>query len=317
MAHADYDPQLATLVKEPPSGDRWIHEIKYDGYRIGCVIGKGRVRLISRNGKDWTSVFPEIAEAAKKLKVDEALLDGEVAMVMPDGKTSFEALQQAAAGAVSHAPLVYFVFDLMRLGRERIAELPLEERKKRLRKLVGGRQTGRIRYAEHIEGRGDVLFDHATRLGLEGIISKRRDLSYRPGRHDTWRKTKVMQRRLFVIGGFTDPEGTRAGIGALLLGVYDGSRLVFAGRAGTGFSHAFAVELRTRLDAIEQRDCPFDPPLAGPDRHAHWVQPKLVCDVTFVEWTDDGRLRHPSFQGLRSDVKAKDVKKEEALGFGL
>jgi bifunctional non-homologous end joining protein LigD len=307
MAHADYDPQLATLVKAPPSGDRWIHEIKYDGYRIGCVIGKDRVRLITRNGKDWSDVFPEIADAARKLKVDEALIDGEIAMVMPDGKTSFEALQQAAAGSVSHAPLVYFVFDLLRLGRERIERLPLEERKARLRKLVGGRQTGRIRYADHLEGHGATLFEHATRLGLEGIISKRRDLPYQPGRHDTWQKTKVMRRETFVIGGFTDPEGTRAGIGALLVGYYEGPRLVFSGRVGTGFSHAFAADLRRRLDAIEQTDCPFDPAPAGPERLAHWVKPQLVCEVTFVEWTDDGRLRHPSFQGLRSGAKAKEV----------
>ena len=309
MAHADYYPKLATLVKTPPSGDQWIHEIKYDGYRIGCVIEKGRVRLISRNGKDWTEVFPEIAEAARKLKADEALIDGEVAMVLPDGKTSFEALQQAAAGSASHAPLVYFVFDLLRLGRDRIERLPLEERKARLRNLVGGRQTGRIRYAEHIEGRGDTLFEHASRLGLEGIVSKRRDLPYQPGRHDSWRKTKVMQRQTFVIGGFTDPEGTRAGIGALLVGYYEGSRLVFSGRVGTGFSHAFAVDLRRRLDQVAQRECPFDPAPGGPERHAHWVKPALSCDVTFVERTDDGRLRHPSFQGLRSDVKPKDVKR--------
>jgi len=307
MAHADYDPQLATLVKTPPSGDRWLHEIKYDGYRIGCVIDKSGVRLISRNGNDWTGVFPEIADAARKLKADAALVDGEVAMVLPDGRTSFEALQHAAAGSASRAPLVYFVFDLLRLDGERIERLPLEERKARLRKLVGGRQTGRIRYAEHIEGRGDALFEHATRLGLEGIVSKRRDLPYQPGRRDSWQKTKVMQREAFVIGGFTDPAGTREGIGALLVGYYEGPRLVFSGRVGTGFSHAVATDLRRRLDQIAQRECPFDPAPGGPERHAHWVKPTVVCDVTFVEWTDDGRLRHPSFQGLRAGVKPRDV----------
>ena len=136
MAHADYDPQLATLVKAPPAGDRWIHEIKYDGYRIGCLIDKKRVRLISRNGKDWTDVFPSIADAAKKLRTSDAVIDGEVAMVMPDGRTNFGELQQAAAGTASHAPLVYFVFDLLRLDGERLERLPLEERKARLRALV-------------------------------------------------------------------------------------------------------------------------------------------------------------------------------------
>ena len=303
MAHAEYNPQLATLGSEPPGGDGWLHEIKYDGYRIGCIIDKKGVRLISRNGKDWTHVFPSIAEAAQKLKTKDAIIDGEVAMVMEDGRTSFAALQQAAAGTASHTPLVYFVFDLLRLNGERLDQLPLEERKKRLRALVGGRQTGRVRYAEHIVGDGEKLFEHATKIGLEGIISKRRDLPYEPGRSDSWRKSKVIQRGVFVIGGVTDPEGSRVGIGALLVGYYDGPRLVFAGRVGTGFSHAFAVELRERLDKLAQKHCPFDPPIVkGPERLAHWVKPVLMCEATYTEWTNDQRLRHPVFVKLRKDV---------------
>jgi bifunctional non-homologous end joining protein LigD len=334
MAHVEYTPQLATLGSEPPSGDRWLHEIKYDGYRIGCVIDKKGARLISRNGKDWTHVFPTIAEAAQELKTRDAIIDGEVAMVMPDGRTSFAALQQAAAGTASHTPLVYFVFDLLRLDGERLDRLPLEERKARLRALVEPaspkRKTGlappkpkakagRIRYAEHIVGGGEKLFEHATRIGLEGIISKRRDLPYEPGRSDSWRKSKVIQRGVFVIGGVTDPEGTRVGIGALLVGYYaprqgsghpereskgDGPRLVFAGRVGTGFSHAFAIELRQRLDALAQKPCPFDPPIVkGPERLAHWVKPVLVCEATYTEWTNDKRLRHPVFVKIRKDLK--------------
>jgi bifunctional non-homologous end joining protein LigD len=308
MAHAEYDPQLATLVRQPPSGDRWVHEIKYDGYRIGCLIDKKGVRLISRNGKDWTHVFPSIAEAARKLRTRDAILDGEVAMLTPEGRTSFAALQQAAAGTASHTPLVYFVFDLLRLDGERLDRLPLEDRKARLRALVGGRQTGRVRYAEHLVGEGEKLFEHATKIGLEGIISKRRDLPYEPGRTDTWRKSKVIQRGVFVIGGMTDPEGTRVGIGALLVGYYDGPRLVFAGRVGTGFSHAFAIELRQRLDALAQKPCPFDPPIVkGPERLAHWVKPVLVCEATYTEWTNDKRLRHPVFVKIRKDVKPKAI----------
>ena len=331
MARADYDPQLATLVKAPPAGDRWVHEIKYDGYRIGCLIDKKGVRLISRNGNDWTHVFPSIADAARTLKTTDALIDGEVAMVMEDGKTNFSALQQAAAGSTSHAPLVYFVFDLIRLNGERLDRLPLEERKARLRALVEPAsskrnaktrpaspkpkaeagpaspkpkaEAGRIRYAEHIVGGGEKLFEHASKIGLEGIISKRRDLPYHPGRHDSWQKTKVSQRGPFVVGGFTEPEGTRVGIGALLVGAYQDSRLVYAGRVGTGFSHAFAVEIRQRLEKIEQRDCPFDPPiLKGPERLAHWVKPTLVCSVRYTEWTNEGRLRHPAFEGLTSSA---------------
>jgi bifunctional non-homologous end joining protein LigD len=303
MAHGEYNPQLATLGSAPPSGDRWLHEIKYDGYRIGCIIDKQGVRLISRNGKDWTHVFPPIAEAAQKLKTKDAIIDGEVAMVMEDGRTSFAALQQAAAGTASHTPLVYFVFDLLRLNGERLDQLPLEERKKRLRALVGAKQAGRIRYSEHIVGDGEKLFEHATKIGLEGIISKRRDLPYEPGRSDSWRKSKVIQRGVFVIGGVTDPEGSRVGLGALLVGYCDGPRLIFAGRVGTGFSHAFAVELRERLDKLAQKHCPFDPPIVkGPERLAHWVKPVLMCEATYTEWTNDGRLRHPVFVKLRKDV---------------
>jgi bifunctional non-homologous end joining protein LigD len=303
MAHGEYNPQLATLGSAPPSGDRWLHEIKYDGYRIGCIIDKKGVRLISRNGKDWTHVFPSIAEAGQKLKTKDAIIDGEVAMVMEDGRTSFAALQQAAAGTASHTPLVYFVFDLLRLNGERLDQFPLEERKKRLRALVGAKQAGRIRYSEHIVGDGEKLFEHATKIGLEGIISKRRDLPYEPGRSDSWRKSKVIQRGVFVIGGVTDPEGSRVGLGALLVGYCDGPRLVFAGRVGTGFSHAFAVELRERLDKLAQKQCPFDPPIVkGPERLAHWVKPVLMCEATYTEWTNDGRLRHPVFVKLRKDV---------------
>jgi bifunctional non-homologous end joining protein LigD len=314
MARPEYDPQLATIVKAPPSGDRWVHEIKYDGYRIGCVIGKDRVRLISRNGNDWTHKFPSIAEAARELPTSDAVIDGEVAMLTPDGRTSFAALQQAAAGSTSHAPLVYFVFDLIRLDGERLDRLPLEERKARLRALVElaapkpEAKAGRIRYAEHIVGDGERLLEHAARIGLEGIISKRRDLPYQPGRHDGWRKSKVRQRGTFVIGGVTDPQGTRAGISALLVGYYDGPRLVLAGRVGTGFSNDFALELRERLDALEQKACPFDPPIVkGPERFAHWLKPSLACEVSFAEWTNDVRLRAPVFVELRADVKPKDV----------
>ena len=312
MARPEYDPQLATIVKTPPSGDRWLHEIKYDGYRIGCLIDGKTVRLISRNGKDWTRVFPSIAEAASTLKTTDALIDGEVAMLQSDGRTSFAALQQAAAGTASHAPLVYFVFDLIRLDGERLDRLPLEERKARLRALVERKpkaKTGRIRYAEHIVGDGEQLLEHASRIGLEGIISKRRDLPYFPGRHDSWRKSKVRQRGVFVIGGVTDPEGAgRAGISALLVGYHDGPRFVYAGRVGTGFTNDYAIALRSRLDALAQRRCPFDPPIVkGPERLAHWVKPVLVCEVLFAEWTNDMRLRAPVFVQLRTDVTAQDV----------
>ena len=309
----DYVPQLATLVDTPPSGDEWLHEIKYDGYRIGARVRKGRVSLYTRNGNDWTAAFPEIADAVGKLGLDDALIDGEVAVVLPDGRTSFQALKNTGA-ANNRGTLVYFVFDLLRLNGKNPEGLPLEERKAMLKKLVGGRSTGRIRFSEHIEGSGEAFFAEACRAGLEGIVSKRRDQPYRAGRHGGWVKTKCVQRQEFVIGGFTDPEGMRAGIGALLIGYYEGDRLVFCGKVGTGFTHKLALELRAKLERIEQKTCPFMPPPAGwLGRNAHWVKPALVCEVVFTEWTTDGKIRHPSFQGLRSDKNPKEIRREKPI----
>jgi DNA ligase D-like protein (predicted ligase) len=306
----DYVPQLATLVATPPSGVEWLHEIKYDGYRIGASVRRGRVSLYTRNGNDWTGAFPEIADAVGKLGLGDALIDGEAAVVLPDGRTSFQALQNT--GAANRATLVYFVFDLLHLNGESLERLPLEERKARLKKLVGRRKTGRIRFSEHIEGNGEAFFAEACRAGLEGIVSKRRDQPYRAGRHGGWVKTKCVQRQEFVVGGFTDPEGMRAGLGALLIGYYQGKRLVFCGKVGTGFTHQLALDLRARLDRIAQQTSPFTPPPAGAlGRHAHWVKPNLVCEVVFTEWTSDGKIRHPSFQGLRADKDPRRITREK------
>ena len=311
MPHPDYVPQLATLVDRPPSGDEWFHEIKYDGYRIGARVRKGHVSLYTRNGNDWTASFPQVADAVRRLDLDDALIDGEAAVVLPDGRTSFQAMQNAGDVA-NRGTVVYFVFDLLRLNGATLEALPLEERKARLRKLVGGRKTGRIRFSEHIEGSGQAFFDHACRAGLEGIVSKRRDQPYRAGRHGGWLKTKCSKRQEFVIGGFTDPEGMRAGLGALLIGYYDRDRLVFCGKVGTGFTQKLALELRATLDRLEQKPSPFTPPPEGRlGRDAHWVKPDLVCEVVFTEWTTDGKIRHPSFQGLRADKKPKQVTREK------
>jgi len=304
----EYVPQLATLTRTPPSGDEWVHEIKLDGYRVGCLITDGRIRLVSRRGLDWTPKFPEIVDAFRALAVKNGLIDGELAVVLPDGHTSFEAMQRAVGSRPPRTGLVYFAFDLIQLEGERIDRLPLEARKARLLELVGPSKSGRIRYTEHVDGRGTDVFEQACRMGVEGIISKRRDLPYQPGRRDSWRKIKCLQRDLFVIGGFTDQEGAHDGLGALLVGRYRGERLVYSGRVGTGFTHAVARDLRTRLEAIEQPACPFEPPPSGPlMRSGHWVKPTLVCEATFIEKTAAGVLRAPSFQGLKLDVKAKNV----------
>jgi bifunctional non-homologous end joining protein LigD len=303
---------LALLVKDPPSGDGWFHELKYDGYRIGCRIDDKHVTLLSRNGKDWTRQFPELVDAAKKLKLRSALLDGEVTVVLPNGLTSFQALQNAFGAARRN--LVYFTFDLLHLDGEDIASLPLEERKRRLQRLLA--RPGKdalIRYSDHVQGSGAEFFAAACRQHAEGIVCKRCDAPYTPGRGRSWLKVKCIKRQELVIGGFTDPEGSRQGLGALLVGYYDAAgSLRYAGKVGTGFTNRGAQELRRQLEGLEQRACEFrDRPAGKLGRIAHWVKPSLVAEVAFTEWTADGKIRHPSFQGLRADKAARAVIREE------
>jgi bifunctional non-homologous end joining protein LigD len=208
---------------------------------------------------------------------------------------------------------VYFVFDLLFLGGEDLSKLPLEQRKTRLADVVGNAQGGVIRYASHVIGDGVTVHERACAIGLEGIVSKRRQGIYRWGKRDpTWQKVKCVSRQEFVIGGFTEPEGSREGIGALLVGYYDDRKqLFYSGKVGTGFTHALARELRVRLDALSTTQCPFvNRPPEWIRWATHWARPKLVGEVQFTEWTNDGTLRHPSFQGLRADKKASDVRRE-------
>lgn len=301
--------QLATLSDEAPSGDTWLHEQKFDGYRILAVKDRSGVRLWSRRFKDWTENFRIVADAVAKLPGAELAIDGEVCVLAPDGRTSFQMLQNAGPRDVS---LVYYAFDLLRIDGEDLTALPLEQRKARLARLV--KTKGIVRYSDHVIGNGPAAFENACKLGLEGIVSKRRDQPYVPGRSKVWLKTKCTQRQELVIGGFTEPEGSRHGIGSLLVGYYDGKQLRYAGKVGTGFSMATLAELVKRLQPLERATSPFDPEPArawtGPRRH--WVEPKLVGEVAFAEWTADGRLRHPSFQGLREDKKPTDVVREKA-----
>jgi bifunctional non-homologous end joining protein LigD len=308
-----YHAQLALLVEEAPRGEGWLHEMKYDGYRIGCAVEGGRATLWSRRGKDWTAQFPAVADAARRLPVRSALLDGEVAVLLPDGRTSFQALQNAFGGG--RANLVYFSFDLLHLDGEELSRLPIEERKARLERLlaqVEGEAGNVLRYAPHVVGGGEAVFREACKLGLEGIVSKRVGEPYRPGRNATWVKTKCVLRQELVIGGFTDPEGAaRDAIGALLVGTFEEGALRFAGKVGTGFTNAAARALRKRLGTLAAGESPFTPRPAGwLGKNAHWVRPELVCEVAFTEWTGEGRIRHPSFQGLREDKQARDVRRE-------
>jgi len=303
-------PQLATLVSQAPSGEAWLHEMKYDGYRILARLDHGRVTLLSRNGRDWTEKFPTIAEAVGHLPAERAMLDGEIAVLQPDGTTSFQALQNFLSGT-GRGQLVYMVFDLLHLDGGDLTGAPLEERKAVLERLLasGNGKSGPVRYSDHVAGDGPDFFTHACRLGLEGVVAKRRDAPYRGTRGADWLKIKCVKQQEVVIGGYTDPEGSRVGIGALLVGVYQDGRLVYAGKVGTGFDHKTLRELRKRLARLEQKACPFVTCPTGVGQ-PHWVKPELVAEVSFSEWTADGRMRHPSFQGLREDKPATSVVRE-------
>jgi len=299
---------LAKLVDAAPEGAEWLHEQKFDGYRIAAVLERGRARLLSRTFRDWTAQFPTIAAAVAALPSKSALLDGEVAAVMSDGRTSFQALQNR------EGELAYFVFDLLALDGEDIAALPQEQRKARLAKLIERAHRPELRYSDHVVGHGGEFFRLACQRGLEGIVSKRRDAPYSPGRGGAWLKTKCLLRQELVIGGYTEPEGARAHLGALLVGYYEGGRLAYAGKVGTGFTAKSLAQLARELAPLATARSPFDPEprraWTGP--HVHWVEPRLVAEVAFSEWTADGRLRHPSFQGMRRDKPAADVVRERA-----
>ena len=303
-------PQLATLVSKAPVGEQWLHEMKFDGYRILARLDGGRVLLMSRNGRDWTDRFPTVAQAVARIPARQAMLDGEVAVVLADGTTSFQALQNAGTAAAG-GELVYMVFDLLHLDGQDLTGARLEERKRRLQELIAaaGRRAEPLRYSGHVVGSGPEFFANACRLGLEGIVCKRRDAPYQSTRSQDWLKVKCVKEQEIVIGGYTDPAGSRLGIGALLGGVYEGDRLVYAGKIGTGFTERTLRDLHERLRDLEQPSCPFTPRPTGLGR-PHWVKPSLVAQVAFTEWTGDGKLRHPSFQGLREDKPAAEVVRE-------
>ncbi|MBZ0271095.1 DNA ligase D [bacterium] len=310
----DARPQLATLVDEAPAGAGWIHEIKYDGYRAIARIERGKARLVSRSGKDQTKKFSPIADALADIDVKDAVLDGEVVVLLPDGRTSFQALQNVLSG-VDAGRLVYFVFDALHLDGYDLTGAPLSERKRALAAIVPPSDSNAIvRFGGHIEGQGGAVYDNACRLGLEGIVSKRADASYAAGKRTrTWVKVKCTHRQEFVIGGFTEPGGSRQGFGALLVGYHnDGGDLVYAGRVGTGFDDKTLKNLASTLSNIERKTSPFAGELSRADKKgAHFVTPNLVAEVAFTEWTKDGVLRHPSYQGLRADKSAADVVREE------
>ena len=306
-------PQLATLVDAPPLGDEWLHEVKFDGYRMECIKENDRVRLLSRRGKDWTARFPAIAEAARRLKPRRVILDGEAVALLEDGRSSFRTLQQVLHADPPGAT-VYYAFDLLRLEGKDLRGLPLEERKARLARLLGAsrrRAAGALRYSEHTAGKVEAALAKACRAGLEGLVVKRRDLPYESGRSRSWLKVKCQNRQEMVVIGFTEPKGRRSGIGALVLGFRDEDGVLrYAGRVGTGMDDAMLASLRSRLDPLRRATSPADRGVPRSQTGLTWVEPKLVVEVSFTEWTTEGLLRHPSFEGLREDKSPREVRRE-------
>jgi bifunctional non-homologous end joining protein LigD len=304
-------PQLATLVDKPPSGDQWIHELKFDGYRLLCHLNRGKVRLWTRNQKDWTSKFPHVASALKTLPVTSAILDGEVVALDSSGRASFQKLQQSIHKNMGSG-LVFHAFDLIYVEGFSLTKTPLVERKRVLADLIVPLDDASLlRYSDHMEGNGLQFFRQACEYGIEGIVSKLANSTYDSLRSKNWQKVKCLRRQEFVIAGYTLSD---KGIpfSSLVLGVYDKGKLIYAGRAGTGFSNRQRLELRKVLDGLARPTMPFVAVPKDPDlRRAVWAEPKLVGEVTFTEWTDEGIIRHPSFQGLREDKKPKEVVREK------
>src|SRR5258708_1222445 len=302
-------PELALQSETPPGGDGWLHELKLDGYRIQARKDGKKVQLLTRTGLDWTHRMKAIAGFVAALPVENALLDGEVVVLAENGTTSFADLQ-AAFQEGEKKPLTYFVFDLLHLNGHSQRGLSLGERKKMLARVVEG--SGEfLRFSEHIVGGGGEVFTRACELHAEGIVSKRATSKYAGGRSGDWLKLKCVHEQEFVIGGFTLPSNGSHGVGALLLGYYDGGKLIYAGRTGTGFTQKTHRVLRDQLDELRQKTNPFEKVPAEARPGAIWVRLKVVAQVNFATWTADNLVRQASFKGLREDKPAAEVRREE------
>ncbi|RWE84933.1 MAG: DNA ligase D [Mesorhizobium sp.] len=294
--------QLAKLVDRVPAGDRWIHEMKYDGYRILVAVGGGEARAYTRSGLDWSGRFPSILSEAGKLKVRSALIDGEAVVIDAQGRSSFQALQNALKG--DPASIDFYAFDLLQLDGEDLTRLPLLERKAKLEGILPAKNPI-LRYCDHIQGRGEELLNRFCDAGLEGVISKLADSDYVGARDGSWLKIKCIKRQEFVLVGWTPSDKDRA-FRSLILGIHDGGKLRFAGKVGTGFDTAEMARLMKTMAPLEQSAATVEAPRAEV-RGAHWIRPKLVAEIAYTEMTNEGTLRHPSYLGLREDKKPEAV----------
>ena len=315
MSQPDWlEPELATLTADRFSDPAWIYERKFDGERCLAFRDGDQLRLMTRNQQQVTGTYPEIAEALRAQRASDFVVDGEVVAFDRD-QTSFSRLQRRlgvrdpAPALRAEIPVYIYLFDVLWATGRDVRGQPLLERKQVLGDLLSF--GGPLRFTEHRDTDGEAYYREACQLGWEGIIAKRGDAPYRAGRSRDWLKFKCLNGQEFVIGGYTDPQRSRVGFGALLLGYYDGEgRLRYAGKVGTGFNRETLTSLHATLAADEQPAAPFEPVRGLPRSGVHWVTPKLVAQVGFSEWTADGELRHPRYQGLRRDKNPAQVTRE-------
>jgi bifunctional non-homologous end joining protein LigD len=308
---------LATLVDRPPDAPEWLYELKWDGFRALGFIDKGKARLISRNQKELTPLFPELAQALEHLPVKQAIVDGEIVALDKQGRPSFQRLQNRTGlkpkkNREAPAPVVFYAFDLLYCDGYDLRQARLTDRKQWLEKLIAGSEpSSQLQYSAHVtgQGAGPDLLRQAGKQGLEGIMAKHPDSHYIDGRSEEWLKIKLVRRQEAVIAGYTEPRRTRPYFGAVILGLYKNGDLHYVGHSGSGFDRDMLQQLYDKMQALEVATSPFaEPPRTN--EAAHWIEPKLVCEVKFTEWTDDARMRHPIFLGLRPDKAPKECRFE-------
>lgn len=305
----EYSVQLATLVTEPPKGEDWIHEVKFDGYRILCFVTGKHVVIRTRNGHDWTDRFPAVAAALKKLNLKQAILDGEAVVLDKKGISRFQSLQNALSDGGDTAQIQAYFFDILRLENKDLRREPLLKRKETLKQLLKAARPP-LYYSDHLEGSKDILAQ-ACHRGMEGLVSKKKMSLHTEGRSKTWLKSKCNRRQEFIILGFTKSKSGPRAIGALQLGYMSEGAIAYAGKVGTGFNLKTAEELYKKLSVIAVDKPPIKGLSTAAKRGTTWVAPSLLCEASFTEWTQDGHVRHPSFEGLREDKEAPDVVHEK------
>ncbi len=318
------EPMRAKLVSRIPEDDGWTYEVKFDGFRALAFKKGPEVHVLSRNGKDFAGKFPEVAQAVAALPTSDCLLDGEIVALDEKGRSSFQRLQAFELGR-ERPPLFYYIFDLLRHDRTDLRQLPLEERKLRLKTLLK-KAPPALRYSPSLPGSPTQILEKVHKLGLEGLIGKRLGSIYEPGaRSGAWIKLKLLNEQEVVIGGYTEPEGSRKHFGALLVGCHEQGKLIFVGKVGTGFNATLLKSLHQQFEKIALEHCPFanlpekrtarfgQAITASTMKRCHWIKPILVCQVRFAEWTRDGKLRQPVFLGLREDKDAAEVVKERPV----